>query len=689
MPEDVNYQVSLNESSSWAFTVALNLFNLDWLNTADYVEIYDGVRFITEGYIQRENINLSEDSGKVTVEGRGPLDFLYKFQPAPRGSFENMPLIAALREILFYAEWDLGDYSTLSDVDGVVTEDVRTEKNLMAQITKLLKIIPNTHFRYGGKIDGVHRIDIGQFNVLSPVIFTDTKFDTGTVLSKPQIDETYVERVAQVEPLGGELEPSGGFGKTLNLQTVLEPGRDPQLAYDSNYPIVEVIDGERYVVVDMNAPGLIGGEVTLQNGTPAATGFNSYFGSNGTPSFAIAQRIHVLPGQLREFSVYLGNASNSPDNYTFKWTIASVNPIARDTVDYLNLDVIATGEIAAGNHAPNTRLKIVPDTEVLLNDSQGYWFVFELPDAIGVNFYYPYGTLATSSQTALLKRINVTSGAEIDYSPEAIYLEVLTRPTDDRITHITQKWDDIQSPRTSVNLTALNIYRLEKTLYERAKTYLQAQREVERSYSFDFLDFTKEPITRIRVGDQVTVKGNWSAEVYNPANRGKIGITKLALNETLRVETVEWKGKDSRRRIGALTLTPDTGLDRLDEMVYLYAKARPRMFAKDIVTEYVLYERERVEASTTESSVLGDAYGSDGRLGKKITLTVPSPAISDYAGEVLLIGLPVVTSTTGVPEVEIIQYPDASTDLEFIVLMRGRSWAYTDSVTATAHFLWR
>ena len=117
----------------------------------------DGVREI-DGYVR--SISLDE-SGNYRVQCDSLFVELTRVRSKSNAKYQDQQVVAILLDLLTYApQWALGDFLTMEDFMVRTTVDLRGEKRLFSQITKLMASVPNLFFREGPN----RTIELGIFD---------------------------------------------------------------------------------------------------------------------------------------------------------------------------------------------------------------------------------------------------------------------------------------------------------------------------------------------------------------------------------------------------------------------------------------------------------------------------------------------------------------------------------------------
>ena len=273
--ESGNINRSLDSSSTFTITVPSNTVAIANLTEGLQVELYLNGTFLLAGEIQKLDRGIVDTSKSVSISGRDILDTLYDINPDPTLIIDAKPMLQAIHEILEPNQWRLGDISTLPDKEFIIkTVDLRNVSSYMEQIRKILDLQEGVSWKSGAPVLGDNTIDIGTFDEDSGAKFRSPagRFYTKlprhfNIISKLREKASNEEVVYYLEPVGGEVKDSLGVRRSITLQDAWE--NDNTLAYDPEFPIIEIIPGQRYAVINLDEAPYPGGLFyTVSAGNP-------------------------------------------------------------------------------------------------------------------------------------------------------------------------------------------------------------------------------------------------------------------------------------------------------------------------------------------------------------------------------------------------------------------------------------
>lgn len=154
--------------------------------------------------------------------------------------YQDETILFIIDDILRKADWKLGYVHGIADTD-LFTIDLREKEDLFAQLKAASDLLPDFHFRYGGFIDGYHRLDIGPLGTKSKVSFVQ-----GTSLLA-------LKRLPQAQKKLYEIEAFGATTDTREVYLNDAYQYDNNLLLEDRYPVVNKSDGT-WVVRDLATP---------------------------------------------------------------------------------------------------------------------------------------------------------------------------------------------------------------------------------------------------------------------------------------------------------------------------------------------------------------------------------------------------------------------------------------------------
>jgi hypothetical protein len=246
-----------DETGSWSFTIPFfskfaDIF-IDPTRSLTAYLLHDGIEQM-HGLINDVKLTVSGDKLVYAVSGLGETGVLARYVSKSFAHYEDTPLLAIFYDLLSWAGWALGDHQTMPNITEVTTIDLRDQKNVLAQIRRVVDSIPNLHWRYGGvNAGGRETMDFGYFDTVSPirlqqgdaVIVSPTMDSTVGQIRSIKFADSREQLISEVIGNGGTyaLDTSPDRQRVLDMWAVNEAfTADPTLE-DANYPLVQDGDG--------------------------------------------------------------------------------------------------------------------------------------------------------------------------------------------------------------------------------------------------------------------------------------------------------------------------------------------------------------------------------------------------------------------------------------------------------------
>ncbi len=222
---------ALNQAADFELKIPLQELNsLLQIRMRD-IEIYRrGVLFLKGFISDSPEIDLDE-SGVIVVKlnGFSGMGELTRFRAKSESHYQDIVVLDILEDLLTMTNgsWELGDTSTMVDPIIPTTIDLRQKEELFAQIVATIKAVPDVHIRYGGMVDGIHQIDVGNFNQETEV------FQQGHNLLTLKRKRVTAPFYSVVEAYGNW----AGSETVLSLQNALADARTTMHPDYDRYPI--------------------------------------------------------------------------------------------------------------------------------------------------------------------------------------------------------------------------------------------------------------------------------------------------------------------------------------------------------------------------------------------------------------------------------------------------------------------
>lgn len=237
--EKASIRFALNEVGSFDFSLPVSFLSARELPLQDDIpvadqeiyeaQIYEDGELFVQGTVDSIKLDFIASELVYAFQCNAELGELAIKRARSNAKYQDQQVLGILVDLLkSVSTWKLGDISTIVDATVRTTIDLRNERHLLPQIKKLLEATPDMFFRYGGFINGFHRLDVGKFDVnRTPKIAPHQISDLVQNMK-------YSTVTRQVEAYGGEITQIG-VKRLINLDDAL--AYDPTLATDPDFPI--------------------------------------------------------------------------------------------------------------------------------------------------------------------------------------------------------------------------------------------------------------------------------------------------------------------------------------------------------------------------------------------------------------------------------------------------------------------
>lgn len=668
----------LSKSVEWAASLPLYAKLYDVLSDALRAEIsYDGVYGIG-GKVQEINIKYDGDSS-IEIRGREEIDELYDISADSTLYIDNKLFILQVFELLDKAGWRFGLYRDF-DLAKLVTYDLRTQKQLLAQLSELLKQEPALQYRYGGvDYTGQHLLDVSLFEELDTTTFQmapNRSFSDQVFIQNVQTQDKFTDRIYGLEAIGGNVTDSSGVKRTIRLSDALTD--NPALMLDPDYPIYEETTELSYSVIPTKEGGVGGKVCSNPTGVLVSTPIIGETSGSSTLNRWASFIFHPIPGDLAECSFWTGTVTASLiSNQTvnpFSWELREV-----DESNVLVLGtLLASGIIPASDWGANSRCRVVFNTVIPVEGTKRYLLRVGFP------------TMPAASAIATV-RVQTASAAKTfrtDFSALAGSASNTSQNSQPKFEAITvansvvkgMKTVEIQSrftpQKTEGNATLLETNAAGAALYAWCVSTLQAKELDLHTVTVDAMgtDFSLLP------GDTVLI-------------RAKTQFPNGARDEweTRSLDTIQYDLKDD-----IVTTT------------FRFKPNRPYTEAED--ESVAVYDNNKETAQTPEGKIVAPLYAwtlteltelvenksanttlADGTRAVFVSFAVPAAPAGFY--DTRIIGSPYAThSNVLIPiRVEVVQKPTVANPTTLIckIAVRNAGWDLYDSAVVKAHIVWR
>lgn len=214
----------------------------------NYTLYYGATALVTDGII--ESMIPVVDNGQVIlyfdVKGTDELGQLLQYPARSNAKYQDEVSIYILDYLLTAAGWEIGRFGGFDETEKT-TLNLLDNDTLFSQVKTLLDNTQTPLFRYGGLVNGVHRLDVGTLEDLSGFSFYDGQ------------NTTSIRKPPPGKRLLYEIEGFGGQAGTREVYLSDAADYDPTLLAHAEYPIVNLSDGT-WIVRDV-VNGVGGGRV--------------------------------------------------------------------------------------------------------------------------------------------------------------------------------------------------------------------------------------------------------------------------------------------------------------------------------------------------------------------------------------------------------------------------------------------
>lgn len=161
-PNSVSISETLNEVGGFDFEIHSSVLQGNPLNLRQIAlaEVWYQGELITNGIVS--SVKIGTNSIYI-ISCDSQMAELVADRAKSLARYQDAQVIGIILDLLGYSDssWRLGEILTMEDFFVRTTIDLRSEKRLFAQISKVISSIPNLFLRYGGD-DGTHKyLDIG------------------------------------------------------------------------------------------------------------------------------------------------------------------------------------------------------------------------------------------------------------------------------------------------------------------------------------------------------------------------------------------------------------------------------------------------------------------------------------------------------------------------------------------------
>lgn len=255
--EPISWSISREQDNtgSWSFEVPIGMRWVKEVKNYSRAYFYLDGEELMHGLVDDVSISISGDKVVYSVSGLGEVALLDRVLSCNFTHYQNVEIIVILQELLRWAGWRLGDFTTMPNVTETTTIDLREQETVLQQIRRVCESSPGLHWRWGGyNCQGYPMLDIGYFDELTNISLAQTEQPYTAVdfnnkegyLTSVTINQTYNNLISEVHGNGGTYNLTTDPDKqyVMNLWFVNElftvfPGLE-----DPDYPLI--LDGNGF-----------------------------------------------------------------------------------------------------------------------------------------------------------------------------------------------------------------------------------------------------------------------------------------------------------------------------------------------------------------------------------------------------------------------------------------------------------
>lgn len=214
-PIEFNIDYTLDAYAEFSLSVPADEIDIREIRGKD-IEIYlDNDFFVSGIIIERPIFNISDKKNKIQIRALDEMGRLSCIRAKSNSHYQDQLIITILNDLLQFAPsftLDITNYpNALTDV---TTIDLTSKETLWAQISEVVKSIPDLHIRYGGMVSNQHVLEIGNFDNL----LYSLQEGVNLVSLQLEPDEQRVYKI--VESFGG-----WSTDERITLQNAINDGR--------------------------------------------------------------------------------------------------------------------------------------------------------------------------------------------------------------------------------------------------------------------------------------------------------------------------------------------------------------------------------------------------------------------------------------------------------------------------------
>jgi hypothetical protein len=661
---DAKLTLKLSESGTFSFTMADNTYAAQEVAEGGYCEIFDGSNILIQGYIT--DVKQTNRSGKMTlqVKGRDLTDEVYKARAMPTSYYEDITFIGLLAQLLFYTGWRLGEIGTAQSIlDNTVGIDLRNESNLMAQVQKLLDKEAGVTFRYGGIEAGYPTIDIGVFGENGHVQLFTTPFanavkdfvpNIGAVVEY-EVKQTNDELIYELEPYGGEIDDAG-VSRPASMEDHLRHGGTDTLSQDPDFPIIETVSGVTFSVLNPDLLGE-GGEIQIRSDNSSGI---IHIGDVTDIERMYAHRFYCWPGWLKQFGfMVISNSISTGSNVWLRiWSDnAGAGPLPDQVLWEYNLGDVA--QFSANNmyYFDFERFE-----SVYLDLGTPYWWSLQHDANISTNQrLYLSSQLAPDAgvqqggiagTTGVTSTYPATPSWNSGYFPTYTLHSTIVTEGDEPHRGISKRitWNEYTPEYTSGPLSLASLTPVVKSMYERARAFLEEKSQVWHDYKIKAIGTSLFP----ELGDKVYVsyvdkqqiRDEFRQDFQQVTTQLQEWLTCLAINVDYKGGKVSW----------SFDLTDGYAVKPESVVTSIYdTRTTPQRVGAG--AEFQIVPTLATVQEIYPLATAADTTMSDGRPAKLVEFTtLPSP--TSNSGRMIPGGMPYVVTGSATMDIEMVSWGD-------------------------------
>ena len=691
---------ALSSSPDWSVKFPSNTHNADQIVEELLVELLLDGQLLLEGVIQDIDRPKAGVQGTISVKGRGRLDDLFEVLADTSFKADNKEFLIILYQLLSVGNWRLGEIGTLLDKTTLVDIDLKDGSTLIEQIRKVIETQLGTFYRRGAaNSKGNPSLDVGAFDLDSNVIFTSPpRIDylgsanpgTNLILSLKESSSS-ADLIYLLDAIGGQVKDNNSVERRITLFDAWQD--DPSLAYDADFPIIEVITAQNYVVLNADLLDSVGG--TFNTVDAAGTTDRIMIGSDtgvGTNIWT-GWAFRPMPGVFDSIEFFTSAKTGGFDPilpfFTLQYWISEMSILpAAPGYDHYNAIRLYTGTLTfPGDVFPIGLVHLdMSHTGIIFEVGKVYGFAIGFDSFPSVDVYVtmPVYTAIVGTDSGMGYARTDWSFGKVSWSDldEFSPLRVNTQPPGSisgRQESI--EWKQYAPEKTDDPAALADIQAAGATLYQRSIIHLQDRAEKRVSYSMKAIGPDLIP----PLGNTVYVSGRSETAYENPGTN-RATTLRSNITEDLRIKKLKFQF-DAKGSSGDYTLDDSRILSREEAFVSVYDEATRRSKQVEGAIIPLFGGQEMVLETLVIVSTLSDTTLEDGTPALTVTFPYTSPVGRTWGDN---LGFPYGDSDIGILIIEVVSEMVNETQTGVVCKIASLGgWSFDRTATVYCYHIWR